>query len=232
MKFKEFIYFFPEKPVLVHRDQPLVDDFTNDPDYIAEMKVNGNRCVLVVLNGEVSFWNRHGKEFRNLKHSDERYIELVDEVKSKVPSTGHYQFEGELRHNKVPGLQYRLVLWDCIIYNDEYLNKLPYSERRELVLKHFSVDEAENYQIGDNVISLKKWSDYQNSRVTVIKQYNDVDFKKLFNELHKKHLNGELEEFEGLVFKNVNGKLNLGRKNNPDSKYMFKIRIETGRHKF
>jgi ATP-dependent DNA ligase len=232
MKFKEFIYFYPEKPVLVHRDQPLVDKFTEDPDYVAEIKVNGNRCILVILNHEVSFFNRHGKEMRNIDKSDERYKEMVKEIKRKVPDTGHYQFEGEFRHNKVKGIQYRLVLWDCLIYNDEYLNKLTYDERREFVLKHFSVDDAEGYQIGDNIISLKAWADYRKSRVTVIKQYNNVDFRKLFEQYKLKHWDGKLEEFEGLVFKNRNGKLGLGRKNNPDSKWMFKIRIETGRHKF
>ena len=53
MKFKQFIYFYPEKPVLVHRDQPLVDEFSADDDYVAEPKYNGARCILVVLNGEM-----------------------------------------------------------------------------------------------------------------------------------------------------------------------------------
>lgn len=27
MYFKDFIYFYPENPTLVHRDQPLIDEF-------------------------------------------------------------------------------------------------------------------------------------------------------------------------------------------------------------
>ena len=229
MKFKEFIYFYPEKPVLVHRDQPLVDDFSEDDDYVAEPKYNGARCILVILNGEVSFWNRHGKPMKTINKTDERYIELVKEVKSSVPNTGHYQFEGEFRHNKVIGLQYKLVLWDCLIYADEYLNKPIYDDRREIVLKHFGKVPG---LYNGKVISLFEYRKH----ITVIQQFKK-DFKKLYSEFMsgKRKLNdGEnwADEFEGLVFKNRNGKLALGRKTNPDSRWMFKIRKETGRHKF
>ena len=228
MQFKEFIYFYPEKPVLVHRDQPLVDDFSADDDYVAEPKYNGARCVLVVLNGEVSFWNRHGKPMKTINKTDERYIELVKEVKKTVPKTGHFQFEGEFRHNKVTGLQYNLVLWDTLIYTDEYLNKLIYDDRRELVLKHFAVPVDTSKKLVD-LNAYKK-------RITVIQQFKK-DFKKLYSEFMsgKRKLNDSenwADEFEGLVFKNRKGKLALGRKTNPDSRWMFKIRKETGRHKF
>jgi len=236
MKFPNHIYFYPEKPVLVHRDQDLVEMFCTDPDWVAELKYNGVRCVLTIINGEVSFWTRHGAPIKTIDLTDDRCKELVKEVTDAVPSTGHYQFEGELRHKKVTGLQYRLVLWDCLIYNDEYLNKLTYDERRELVLKHFSV--APDAQ--DKVINLSEYK----RRITVIHQFPD-DFRRVFIEfadrqagntgLYKynsmRHLI-ESDEFEGLVFKNRNGKLNLGRNTNPDSKWMMKIRIETGRHKF
>lgn len=232
MKFKDFIYFYPEKPVLVHRDQELVEKLSEDSDFVAEPKYNGSRCIVVVINGKVELWNRHNKPMRNVVKTDNGYKELIEEIKSKVPDTGHYQFEGEFRHNKCTGLQYKLVLWDCLIYNDEYLNKLTYDERRELVLKHFSVDKAANYAIGDKIISLKEWADYNKNRVTVIEQFK-TDFRKVFNEyVSGKRMLAHEDEFEGLVMKNRKGKLALGRKTNPDSRWMFKIRIETGRHKF
>jgi ATP-dependent DNA ligase len=228
MKFKEFIYFYPERPVLVHRDQPLVDEISEDDNYIAEPKYNGARCVLVVLNGDVSLWNRHGNPMRTINETDERYKELVKEVKKYVPKTGHYQFEGEFRHNKVTGLQYKLVLWDCLIYADEYLNKLAYDDRREIVLKHFAVP----VDTSKKVIDLESYRKH----ITVIEQFK-TDFKKVYSEFMsgKRKLNdGEnwLAEFEGLVMKNRKGKLALGRKTNPDSRWMYKIRKETGRHKF
>ena len=145
-----------------------------------------------------------------------------EQIKTSVPNKGHFQFEGELRHSKVTGIQYKLVLWDCLIYNDEYLNRLTYDERRELVLKHFQSSS----DASDKVISL---SEYR-KRVKVIEQF-ESDFRTIFDEFAcGDRTLGDVGEFEGLVMKNRKGKLALGRKTNPDSRWMFKIRIETGRH--
>ena len=224
MKFPNFIYFYPEKPTLVHRDQELVQEMSDNPDFVAEPKYNGTRCVVVVLNGNVEFWTRHNHPVKNLNHSAPEYDEMVREIKSTIPAKGHYQFEGELRHSKVTGIQYKIVLWDCLIYNDEYLNKLTYDERRELVKKHFQRPS----DASGKVISILPYL----KRVKVIDQFVG-DFRAIFDEFvaGQREL-GEYEEFEGLVMKNRKGKLALGRTTNPDSRWMFKIRIETGRHKF
>ncbi len=224
MKFKNHIYFYPEKPTLVHRDQDLVHELSDDPDYIAEPKYNGNRCVLTVINGDVSFWTRHGYEIKNIDKSDERYEKLVIEIKSCVPSSGHFQFDSEFRHKKVTGIQYKIVVWDCFIYNDEFLNKLIYDERREYVKKCFGSKPNKS----GNVISLEEYK----KRAVIIGQFPD-NFRKIFDEfVSGKRKLGDKDEFEGLVIKNRNGKLNLGRGSCPNSNWMFKIRIETGRHKF
>jgi ATP-dependent DNA ligase len=224
MKFKKHIYFYPEKPSLVHRDQPLVGDLAKNDNWIAEPKYNGTRCVLTVINGDVSFWTRHGEQVKILNKDTVEYIEMVNEVKEALPDKGHFQFDSELRHHKVKGLSFHLVIWDCFIYNDLYLNRLEYDERRELVLKHFYFPE----NTSDKVIILNRYK----RRVAVIEQFK-TDFRKVFDEfVSEKRVLGNPDEFEGLVMKNRKGKLSLGRKTNPNSTWMFKMRIETGRHKF
>lgn len=224
MRFDNFIYFYPEKPVLIHRDQALVNELSENDNYVAEPKYNGTRCVVVCLNGNIEFWTRHGAPVKNMNKSAPEYEEMVKEIKSNLPAKGHYQFEGELRHSKVIGVQFKLVLWDCLIYDGEYLNKLTYDERRELVLKHFQTPP----NASGKVINL----DAYRRRVSVIEQYTG-DFKAIFDEfVSGQRQLGTPEECEGLVIKNRKGKLALGRRTNPDSKWMFKIRKETGRHKF
>lgn len=223
MKFKKHIYFYPEKPSLVHRDQPLVADMSKDENWIAEPKYNGTRCVLTVINGDVSFWTRHGAQVKILNKDSVEYTKMVNEVKEALPDTGHFQFDSELRHHKVKGLSFQLVIWDCFIYNDLFLNRLEYDERRALVLKHFYFPENT-----DKVINLNRYK----RRVQVIEQFK-TDFRKVFDEfVSGKRMLGNIDEFEGLVMKNRKSKLSLGRKTNPNSTWMFKIRIETGRHKF
>jgi len=210
--------------MLVHRDQPLVNEISEDDNFIAEPKYNGTRCVLTVLDHDVTFWTRHGHPVKTLNHSAPEYDELVAEVKATIPKKGHFQFDGELRHHKVTGLSFNLVLWDCFIYQDEFLNRRTYDERRALVLKHFSTS-------GNDKGKVIKLSEYR-KRITVIEQFK-TDFRKVFDEfVNEKRSLGHIDEFEGLVMKNRHGLLSLGRSTNPESRWMYKIRIETGRHKF
>jgi ATP-dependent DNA ligase len=224
MKFKKHIYFYPENPMLVHRDQELVEQMSADENFVAEPKYNGTRCVLTVIDHEVSFWTRHNYPVKTLNHEAPEYHEMVKEIKAALPSTGHFQFDSELRHHKVTGLSFHLVVWDCFIYNDEYLNKLTFDERRKYVLKHFK-------PTGNDQGKVIKLSEYKR-RVTVIEQFKS-DFRRVFDEfVSGKRSLGHADEFEGLVMKNRKGKLALGRSATPESRWMYKIRIETGRHKF
>lgn len=224
MKFKKHIYFYPEKPSLIHRDQPLVADLSNDENWVAEPKYNGTRCILTVVDSSVTFWTRHGHEVKILNKDADEFKELVNEVKESLPDKGHFQFDSELRHHKVKGLSFHLVIWDCFIYNDLFLNRPEYDERRNLVLKHFNAPE----NISTKVVNLNRYK----RRVTVIEQFK-TDFRGVFDEfVLEKRMLGNHDEFEGLVIKNRKGKLSLGRKTNPNSTWMYKIRIETGRHKF
>jgi ATP-dependent DNA ligase len=211
MLFKEFTYLWPEKPVLIHRDQDLVDQLSDDDDYIAQPKFNGQRCVVHILNGEVSFWSRHGHEltYANKYKDSQGYKNLVNELRRKFPE-GYYQFDGELRHNKVTGIYHKLVLWDTFVYKNRFLYKEQYWARREMLATHFNSNESDT--------------------IHLIKQYSTE-----FRGAYKAYTEGEYgnpDEFEGLVMKNLKGKLNLGRKSSANSMWMFKIRKETGRHRY
>lgn len=202
MKIKVFKYFYPERPVLVHRDQDLVDKLSDDPNWVAELKYNGQKLELHIIDGEVMFYSRHGDL---LKYHFDPSPEIVDYFKKKFPK-GYYLFSGELRHNKFKGIQHKVVLWDVFIYNNQFLYKEPYWARRALLEKHFLKG---NYRV-----------------VSLIRQYK-TDFRKVFE-----MANPEVNEFEGIVMKNLQGKVAVGRRTSPDSKWQFKIRKKTGRHKF
>lgn len=214
MKIDVFKYFYPERPVLVHRDQDLVDRLSDDPNWIAELKYNGQKLELHVIDGKVLFYGRHGNL---LKYHYDPSPELVEYFKKRFPK-GYYLFSGELRHNKVVGVQHKIVLWDVFIYKNQFLYKEPYWARRAFLEKHFHSFGDATFQ---NLDIYKK----NNYPVCLIYQFK-TDFKKVFNEVIKE------DELEGLVMKNLQGKLDLGRKSGPDSKWQFKIRKETGRHKF
>lgn len=130
----------------------------------------------------------------------------VEEALQIFPKVGYYLFDGELRHNKTKGVKDKIVLWDVFIHNSKLLLNKPYWGRRSFLLDL-------GLKINDLMV------------ISLIRQYTE-DFKKVFDRLV------QFEEFEGLVLKNTQGKLNLGVKSCPNSKWMFKVRKETGRHKY
>lgn len=197
-------------------EQESFEEMSRSPQYIAEPKYNGARCEVHIFNGDVSFWDRHGKRLDF--DSNPLYKEKREKIKKILIKAfgviGYFLFDGELRHNKVTGIQGKLVLWDTFIYENELQNKMPYWGRHALVCVDFRLFE-------DNATD---------ETVICISQY-----KENFREVYEAYISGEYgdpDEFEGLVLKNVNGKLNLGRNAGINSNWMYKIRKQTGRHRF
>ncbi len=200
MKFRKFKYFYPEKPKLLVRGQPLFTELSENPLWIAEPKYNGQRTTLHIINGDVEFWGRDGKKL-TYKPSPE-----MEETLQIFPNVGYYLLDGELRHNKTKKIRDKLVLWDVFIHNNKLLNSQPYWARRSLLLDM-------NLKINDLMT------------ISLIRQYTN-NFQKAYDSLMP------FEEFEGLVLKNTQGKLNLGAKSCPESRWMWKVRKQTGRHRY
>jgi len=211
MKIKKFKYFYPEKPMLIQIDQDCFEQMSNDPKYVAEPKINGARCEVHIFYGEVEFWDRHGKKLDF--DSNPLYKEGRDKIKKILIESfgdkGYFNFDGELRHNKVTGIQCKLALWDCFISDHELLNKMKYWARRAFI--------ASSLVCKDDTVRL-------------LEQHKD-NFRNHYN-AYVLGEHGNPDEFEGLVIKNVNGMLNLSRTSGMNSNWMYKVRKQTGRHRY
>lgn len=204
MKFSDFIYFYPENPMLIHRDQQLLDHLSNDPNAVAELKPNGSRCEIHLINGNASYWTRHGTEF---KYENFDYDMMTEELLKRFPERGYYLFDSEMRHNKVVGVKNQIMIFDCFIYNDLFLNRHDFQTRRSVLESHFM-----NPDLSNEYLSLaQQWK---------------TGFRELFESLE-----GD-PEIEGIVIKLLTGMFDLGRVSGRESKWMYKARYETGRHKF
>lgn len=222
MKIKSFKYFYPEKPVLTTIDGELFEQFSNDPDWVAEPKYNGSRCMLWIIDGQVEFWDRHGKK---LKYNDDPDPEMVAILTKKFPK-GLWLFDGELRHNKVSGIRHKLILWDVFIWRGEFLNKHQYWTRRSMLELKFE-DTRRQYAEGED------WDD--EAKVGLIRQYTTdflLEYKYYTADPSVDESYANPEEFEGLVLKNLHGMLNIGRTSASDSQWMYKVRKPSGRYKF
>lgn len=221
MILNKLTYFYPEKPQLILIDSRAMDEMSKDDDFIAEPKFNEQRCELHLIDGVGHFWDRHGKElsYNTNPANAEGKKEIVRILVDKFGDKGYFLFDAGLRHNKVSGIKDKLVIYDIHVRNGELLNKIPFMRRRFLLEQHFEVHEL----------------NYLYDTVHLIYQYPD-NFRKLFNELTAQDCVDEsfqgTEEFEGIVIKNLNGKLKLGRRSGNHSMWMFKVRIQTGRHRY
>jgi ATP-dependent DNA ligase len=145
-----------------------------------------------------------GRHGKPLKYNDDPDPEIVAYLKKKFPK-GVFLFDGELRHNKVKGMRHKLIIWDVFIFRNRLLNKEQYWTRRAIL--------SERLEIGNF------------NKVSLIRQYT-TDFKKVFEELIKE------PEFEGIVMKNMHGKLDLSRTSGQNSNWMYKLRRPSGRYAF
>jgi ATP-dependent DNA ligase len=200
MKIKEFMYFYPEKPKLMHVQQDLFGLLSGDPNWIAEKKYNGSRLQLHLIDGKFQFWNRHEKKFGYIPTPELEY-ELR---KYANPLRDYTLFDGELRHNKTIGVRDKIVIYDVFIYNGQLLVGMPFHKRRKILEEIFTINTEP---------------------LGLIEQFH-IGFRSLFDAVI------EDPEIEGLVLKNLTGKLSLGRNGPVDSRWMFKVRKPSGRYKF
>ncbi|MDI6854035.1 MAG: hypothetical protein QME75_10600 [Deltaproteobacteria bacterium] len=207
MRIDDFTYFYPERPRLLHIEQPLFERLSRDPDWVAEPKYNGSRLQLHHLDGAWFFWNRH-QQLMDYRPSRE-IIDALDGLDLK----GYWLFDGELRHHKTRGISHKIVLYDVFIREGELLLNAPFQDRRNLLA----------YVLRPHLLAYGGEPDAPALGMPC--QYYD-GWRRVFAEVTRN------EEIEGLVLKNRRGRLNLGRTKAAESSWMWKVRRPSGRYQF
>lgn len=110
MRINSFLYFYPEKPRLIHIDQPLFEELSNKPEWVAEMKYNEKRLQLHCLDGDFQFWNRHEALLN---------YNPTPQIISKLPPKGYYLFDGGLRDRKAIGVRDKVLIFDVFVWNGQ-----------------------------------------------------------------------------------------------------------------
>lgn len=130
--------------------------------------------------------------------------EMIQALKDANLPKGYNLFDGELRHNKVVGVRNKAILYDVFVWDGEVLLDKTFEQRREILENTF---KCETEPLG------------------ITRQFED-NFDGCYDFALKN------EELEGLVMKNLRGKLDISRTSNRPSMWMLKVRKETGRHRF
>ena len=119
------LYCFPNRPLLISPDSEKVLEYSQDSNWDADIKKNGDRLVLRKTD-KFELRNRH-KTVLKYKPCPE----LLDEINSlDIPN--NTQLDGELMHNKTKHIKNRIIFYDIYILGNEKL-KSTLQERRDII---------------------------------------------------------------------------------------------------
>ncbi|MFZ5452455.1 MAG: hypothetical protein ACOZF2_11395 [Thermodesulfobacteriota bacterium] len=127
MRLESFKYFYPERPRLLHIEQPLFEQLSRDANWVAEPKYNGSRLQLHFIDGAWQFWNRHEQRMSYTPSQE------VLEALASLSLSSYWLFDGELRHNKTKGVRHKIVFYDVFISADNLLTGIPFDYRRAIL---------------------------------------------------------------------------------------------------
>lgn len=192
------IYYYPNKPILIHPTSSVIQEKSDDPNWWAEIKKNGSRLCLwkskVDSEKHVNFdnfifWNRK-KELLSYTPSQE----LVDELNTlNIPDGTH--IDAELLHQKTKHIKHFIYVYDIYRFNGKQVFETLDVRRR-------MIEDI----VGDKLQHIQLAQTYKN------------DFLTLFNKVIVE------EENEGIVMKNKNGKITWNLKTCVEVGWQLKVR--------
>lgn len=204
--YSKFKYIFPPRPEYMVSSKEL---YKYEGNHLIQSKLNGSCCVIFIKGTEFKYFGRHQNENLSnfkLKISD---LEIFKNDEWNVV-VGEYMNKNKNGINGTP-FNHKLVIFDILVHNGEYLLGSTFEERVILMDELFgSVEENEYlYKLNDNVFRVKTF-------------YNN--FLERWNEIVK------IDMLEGVVLKKRDQKLTkaFSEKNN----LSHKCRKETKLYKF
>ena len=203
--YASFRYIYPPRPSgAIHHDH-----VSRYPGWIAQYKYNGTRNIIFVFpDGHIELFNRH-REHNKAYHPTQEMINAFQSLKLK--SGRFYVFDGELMHSKTRGLKDRLILFDVLVFEGDYLIGSRYIDRY-LILEKLLGKPTEFEQETGNQIA------YRVNRNIWFSKIYTKDLQERFKKLI------HMDEVEGLVLKDPNGTLTPGLQEENNGAWMIRVR--------
>lgn len=210
-KYLNYRYIFPPRPKNAIPDTEL--NFWDNGSLIAQPKLNGSNCVIFTNGVDYFVMNRHKQRLTNFKITNEELSEIYRGDGEWMIINGEYMNKSK-SDEKSKVFNHKLVIFDILAYNGEYLVGSTFSDRVELLDKLYGKQESEKdylYSITTNVYRVKSYSN---------------NFKNLFDTITN------IDMIEGLVMKRSNAKLEAGLTESNNIKSQLKCRKPTLNYKY
>lgn len=208
-------YIYPPRPETCFPRKGM--DIFDNGTFIGQPKFNGS-CCEVYIGGEnyddktskVSYhWkvmNRHKQPLTNCKLSSEEFRSILDN-KGMNLFVGEYMNKSKKDENNQT-FNHKLVLFDILVYNNEYLIGKTFRERLNILYNIVKPVEENlySYKITDNIYITKSF---------------DENFSNIWDKLVS------IDMIEGMVLKRSNAGLELGLREVNNTKSQLKCRKAT-----
>lgn len=213
MEYNKYFYIYPPRP---DNAAPITDIQRYDNgNMVGQIKSNGSNCTIYTNGEQMIVMNRHNELLTTFKLSKQEVLENLYKCEPGkwLVINGEYMNKSQTDEDgKV--FNHKLVIFDILVYDSDYLLGWTYDQRIELLKKLYGEKPSDRpyyYAISENIY----WN---------IPYYGD--FEKLYHEATKAGM------VEGLVLKRRNAKLEPGRTEKNNNKSMVKFRKPTKNYKF
>lgn len=220
MTYNEYKYLWPPRPTqCISPDQ--LDKYDNDT-YIGQPKYDGSCCV-VFLDGKdfIKIMNRHGEEMTEPFHSEIDYKGL-HQGNGFMVLCGELLNKNKTREEGQP-FNKKLVLWDILVYEGEYLIGTTVDQRLALLEKLYPCSMM---RVTPTELEIQQAI----CCTSVDGVYKAPSYTGNFYQMYQRLTTAQL--FEGVVLKRADAKLTFGFNEVNNNSYMLKCRRKTLNYNF
>lgn len=201
----------------------------------AQLKFNDTRLLIKMLNGQITLWNRHGIELQYIPTPDlqEQLGNLYQRLRQAHPGSDYFLLDGGLLHNKHRAIKDTIVIWDMLVCAGHYQLGSTYQHRYDQIWA-LVTDEPYQFQQEDKQFTLGRCISTDilvPENIPTPEGWEEAwELVDAINEPYLAAGNGPL--IEGLVFKDLQGQLELGLKEKNNQSWSARSRVTTARHAF
>ena len=199
---------FPPRPSRKIPPEKVAD--YESKGYFSQFKFNGTRTLVEFKDGKINLWTRHKAPHKQYKLTKGMESNLKRIQETLGPDESHI-LDGELMHSKTKGLKDTLILFDLLVYKNEYLLDTKALERYLLLQAILDEPDCRESVTGKRI---------------AIKVMEHVWLAETFCTNFEDRFNHaiELDEVEGLVLKKVVGKLERGFREENNGSWLIRCR--------
>ncbi len=142
---------------------------------------------------------------------------------------GWHLIDGGLLHSKHAAIKHTIVIWDILVRNSEWLLGRTYQDRYSIL--HLGAT-VEDWTFSDHPFG-KKFTDRIFMPINWESNNWDIVWRMVEQVNEPYTVDGDIKPvLEGLVYKDMEGKLEMGLSEANNDGWMARSRVKTGRHEF